>query len=243
LQKEVSFCLLSIGWESNLSDRGSRKTMIPSQKSRVLIADDHALVAEGLVGLLASEYDIVGVSENGRRLLVDALALRPDLIVLDVSMPGLNGIEAAKLLRKSLPSAKLIFVTQQMDPHYLRAAFREGATAYVAKQSASEELRAALKEAVSGGTYISRLLQEKVAFAPVSELRRDSAGVKSDLTSRQREVLQLIAEGKTSREIAAALKISPKTVEFHKRALMDQIGLRTTAELTRYAVANGIVSL
>ncbi len=217
--------------------------MSPPQKKRVLIADDHALVAEGLVGLLISEYNVVGVSKNGHRLLEDAVTLRPDLIVLDVSMPELNGIEAAKLLKKMLPSAKLIFVTQQMDPQYLRAAFREGATGYVAKQSASEELRAALREAVSGGTYISRLLQEKVAFAPVAELRRDGSGGRNDLTSRQREVLQLIAEGKTSREIATALKISPKTVEFHKRALMDQTGLRTTAELTRYAVANGIVSL
>src|ERR1700678_4147199 len=104
-----------------------RKTMSPAQKKRVLIADDHALVAEGLVGLLISEYNVVGVSKNGRRLLEDAVTLRPDLIVLDVSMPELNGIEAAKLLKKMLPSAKLIFVTQQMDPQYLRAAFREGA--------------------------------------------------------------------------------------------------------------------
>jgi DNA-binding NarL/FixJ family response regulator len=217
--------------------------MVPTRKKRVRIADDHALVAEGLVGLLSSEYDVVGVATDGRQLIADATLHRPDLIVLDVSMPELNGVEAAKLLSKVLPSAKLVFVTQQMDPQYLRAAFRAGASGYVVKQSAAEELRAALRLAAAGDSYISPVLREKIAFAPVAELRKQVGGSKEDLTVRQREVLQLVAEGKTSREIATALDISTKNVEFHKKAIMDQTGLRTTAELTRYAVANGIIPL
>jgi DNA-binding NarL/FixJ family response regulator len=214
-----------------------------SDKKRVLIADDHGLVAEGLVRLLNPEFETVGVSDNGRRLVSDAVALRPDLIVLDISMPEMNGIEAAKILSKALPASKLVFVSQHVDPRYVRAAFRAGAVGYVAKNAASDELKMALRQAVDGGTYITPMLQEKLAFAPIAELRKNITGVESELTSRQRQVLQLIAEGKTTRETAASLGISAKTVEFHKKAIMDQTALRTTAELTRYALANGIVSL
>jgi DNA-binding NarL/FixJ family response regulator len=216
--------------------------MPPARRLRVLIADDHALLAEGIAGLLSREYEVVGIACNGRQLVQDAMRLRPDLIVLDVSMPELNGIEAATQLNRTLPEAKLVFVTQMIDPQYLRAAFRAGASGYVAKQSASNELLMALRQAIAGTPYVTPLLQDKVAYAPASELRRDSSGVMT-LTPRQREVLQLVAEGKTTREISVALKISPKTVEFHKKALMDETGLRTTAELTRYAILNGIVSM
>jgi DNA-binding NarL/FixJ family response regulator len=216
--------------------------MPPARRLRVLIADDHALLAEGIAGLLSREYEVVGIASNGRQLVQDAMRLRPDLIVLDISMPELNGIEAATQLSRTLPQAKLVFVTQMIDPQYLRAAFRAGASGYVAKQSASNELLIALRQAIAGTPYVTPLLQDKVAYAPASELRRDSSGVMT-LTPRQREVLQLVAEGRTTREISVALKISPKTVEFHKKALMDETGLRTTAELTRYAILNGIVSM
>lgn len=211
--------------------------------NRVLIADDHALLAEGIAGLLRAEYEVIGLVSNGRQLVEEALRLRPAIIVLDISMPELNGIEAAGKIHKALPSTKLVFVTQQIDPQYLRAAFRAGASAYVSKQSASDELLIALRRAAAGQTYVTPMLQELVGFAPISELREDKRQRTTGLTTRQREVLQLVAEGKTTRQISLALNISPKTVEFHKTALMDEIGLRTTAELTRYAIAHGIVSL
>jgi DNA-binding NarL/FixJ family response regulator len=200
------------------------------------------LVAEGLRGLLAETYDIVGISANGRRLLADAAALKPDIIVLDIGMPELNGIDAAVQLSKLVPEAKLVFVTQQIDAQYLRAAFRAGGTAYVAKQSASHELLAAIKCALAGEIYVTPLLKNALPNLSLNDLRQGSDIFARDLTQRQREVLQLIAEGKTVKEISAALQISPKTVEFHKNALMNEIGLRTTAELTRYAISRGIVN-
>ncbi len=210
---------------------------------RVLIADDHALLAEGIAGLLRAEYEVIGLVSNGRQLVEEAIRLRPALIVLDISMPELNGIEAAGQIHKLMPQIKLVFVTQQIDPQYLRAAFRAGASAYVSKQSASEELLIALRRAAAGQTYVTPLLKELVGFAPVSELREEKRQGAGALTVRQREVLQLVAEGKTTRQISMTLSISPKTVEFHKTALMNEIGLRTTAELTRYAISHGIVSL
>jgi DNA-binding NarL/FixJ family response regulator len=211
-------------------------------KARVLIADDHALVAEGLKSLLEDHYEIVGISPNGRRLLVDALALKPDVIVLDVGMPELNGIDAAVQLTKLLPDAKLVFVTQQIDIKYLRAAFRAGGVCYVAKQSASEELLIAMKRALAGSIYVTPLLANSLPNLSLQELRQSSDVFAKELTPRQREVLQLVAEGRTIKEISASLTISPKTVEFHKNALMNEIGLRTTAELTRYAISRGIIS-
>jgi DNA-binding NarL/FixJ family response regulator len=157
-------------------------------------------------------------------------------------MPELNGIDAAVQLSKLVPEAKLVFVTQQIDAQYLRAAFRAGGTAYVAKQSASHELLAAIKCALAGEIYVTPLLKDALPNLSLNDLRQGSDIFARDLTQRQREVLQLIAEGKTVKEISAALQISPKTVEFHKNALMNEIGLRTTAELTRYAISRGIVN-
>lgn len=211
-------------------------------KPRVLIADDHSLVAEGLGSLLAAHYDVVGISDNGRRLLVDAGLHKPDVIVLDIGMPELNGIEAALHLRKLLPQARLVFVTQQIDVQYLRAAFRAGGVGYVAKQSATQELLTAIERALSGKIYVTPLLKDALPELPLQDLRESSDVFAKELTPRQREVLQLVAEGKTIKEISATLAISPKTVEFHKNALMNEIGLRTTAELTRYAISRGIIS-
>ncbi|WP_446745700.1 response regulator [Silvibacterium acidisoli] len=216
--------------------------MALQRKKTLLIADDHPLMAEGIARLLAGEYEIIGLSSNGRQLLTDAVALKPDMIVLDISMPDLNGIEAARRLREIDPAVKLIFVTQQLDPQYLKAAFRAGASAYVVKQSVSKELILAVRQVAMGMCYVTPFLEEAVGFAPVSELRR-SLPQAGELTNRQREVLQLVAEGKSAREIASALNIACKTVEFHKKALMDQTGLRTTAELTRYAIMHGITPI
>lgn len=210
---------------------------------RVLIADDHALVAEGMARLLSTEYDIAGISMHGRALLSDALRLNPDIVCMDIAMPELNGIEAALQLARIAPRIKVIVVTQQIDLQYLRAAFRAGAHGYVAKQSATEELLTAFRRVLAGRRYITPLLAEQAPNL-VHELQSNPDKFFTDaLTPRQREVLQLVAEGKTVREISAALNISPKTVEFHKNGLMNELGLRTTADLTRYALANHIIAL
>ena len=212
-------------------------------RKRLLLADDHSLMLEGLTRLLAGEFEIVGTVVDGRSLIVEAERLRPDVVVLDIGMPELNGIEAARRLNKSLPGSKIVFVTQQLDPAYVHAAFTAGAKAYVAKQSASTELVEAIHHALRNLYYVTPLVGEKAAeLAALDPSRNPSEFFGSTLTPRQREVLQLVAEGKTTREISAALHISPKTVEFHRNSLMDELGVRTTAELTRYAVSRGIVS-
>ena len=210
-------------------------------KARILIADDHALVAEGLKSLLVPEFDVVGISPNGRQLVQDAQNLLPDVITLDIGMPELNGIDAAVQILKVLPRARLVFLTQQIDAQYLRAAFRSGAIGYVAKQSASTELLTAIRLALSGRPYVTPLLKDALPDLALRELRNSTDVFAKELTPRQREVLQLVAEGKTIKEISMILTISPKTVEFHKTAIMDEIGLRTTAELTRYAISRGLI--
>lgn len=212
-------------------------------KRRLLIADDHVLMLEGLARLLSSEFEVVGAVKNGRELLAEAERLRPDLIVIDIGMPEMNGIEAARRLSKSAPSAKLVVVTQQIDPAYLHAAFSAGVRAYVAKQSAGRELLDAIHMVLRGNYYVTPLVGKEAAQRADLAPRRNPAGMfGSRLTPRQREVLQLVAEGKTTKQISVALKISPKTVEFHRNSLMVELGVHSTAELTRYAIARGIVS-
>lgn len=198
---------------------------------------------EGLARMLASEFEIVGAVNNGRTLLAEAERLRPDVIVIDIGMPEMNGIEAARRLTKSLPSAKLVFVTQQLDPAYLHAAFSAGAKAYVAKQSAGKELVHAIHLALRDNYYVTPLAGDEAVQLAALDPRRNPAGMfGARLTPRQREVLQLVAEGKTTKQISAVLHISPKTVEFHRNSLMEELGVRTTAELTRYAMTRGIIT-
>ncbi|WP_263418629.1 response regulator [Terriglobus albidus] len=213
------------------------------RRIRILIADDHPLVAEGLRQLLNAEYEVVGISSNGRSVLTDAIRLQPDIVLLDIAMPELNGIEAARRLRKLVPSAQIVFVTQQIDVQYLRAAFRAGGIGYCAKQSASTEILAAVRRAAAGKPYVTSLLKASLPSLSLQDLRQASDIFPDTLTPRQREVLQLVAEGKSVKEISASLNISSKTVEFHKSALMNELGIRTTAELTRYAISRGIVTL
>lgn len=198
----------------------------------------------GLASVLSSDFEIAGACTNGRQAVTEAIHLRPDLVVLDIGMPALNGIEAARQILRALPHVPIIFITQQLDGHYIRAAFETGARAYVAKHSAATELFEAAQAIAEGKYYVSPLAG--VSDPELYALRDRSANPASffggDLTTRQREVLQLIAEGNSAKEISIALDISPKTVEFHKKSLMDQLGLRTTAELTRYAITHGIVS-
>jgi len=210
---------------------------------RLLLADDHSLMLEGLTRLLAGEFDIVGTAENGRTVVAEAERLKPDVIVLDIGMPEMNGIEAARRINRSLPACKIVFVTQQLDPAYVHAAFTAGAKAYVAKQSASKELVEAIRRALRDHYYVTPLVGGQAAeLSNLDPSRNPSEFFGSALTPRQREVLQLVAEGKTTKEISALLHISPKTVEFHRNSLMNELGVRTTAELTRYAISRGIIT-
>lgn len=211
---------------------------------RILLADDHVLMLEGLIGLLKRDYEIAGTAQNGRELLDLAERLHPDIVLLDVSMPELNGIEAARRIRAALPHIKIVFVTQQLNPEYCQAALQAGAIGYVAKQSAGSELLNALRLAEQGRSYVTPLIPSKTQCVQSDPGRRGSPAALfgGRLTPRQREVLQLIAEGRSGKEIAAELSISAKTVEFHRNAIMDELSMRTTAELTRYAIAQGIVS-
>lgn len=210
---------------------------------RLLLADDHTLMLEGLARLLASEFEIVGTVKNGRLLLAEAERLRPDVIVLDIGMPEMNGIEAARRLTRILPSAKIVFVTQQLDPAYVHAAFSAGGKGYVSKQSAGTELVHAIRTVLRDSYYVTSLAGQEARDVLALDPKKNPAGMfGARLTPRQREVLQLVAEGRTTKQIAIALNISPKTVEFHRNSLMEELGVRSTAELTRYALSRGIVT-
>jgi DNA-binding NarL/FixJ family response regulator len=211
------------------------------KKSRLLLADDHTILVEGLKALLAPEFDVVATAGDGRAVLEAAKEYQPDIVLLDISMPGLNGIEAARRLKQSSPDAKLIILTMHGDLSFVRAAFEAGACGYVLKQSAATELVTALREVDTGRRYISSLILERLGTETLTFLRRP-AKLSGDLTSRQREVLQLLAEGRVRKEIAEILGVSVKTVEFHKQKITEKLGIHTDAELTAYAIRHGIAS-
>lgn len=205
-------------------------------KPRVLLGDDHALMVEGLRSVLASDFEVVGVASNGRDLVAEAERLKPDAVLLDVSMPLLNGIEAARRIRQVVPRSKLIFVTQVADRAYVEAALELGASSYVLKECVVQELVTAVLDALDGRFYVTPLLRKGIPESLFYSHHSPKELFGHTLTPRQREVLQLIAEGKSNNEIAAVLDVSVKTVEYHKTGLMNTVGLRTTAELTRYAI-------
>ena len=210
-------------------------------KPRILLADDHSLVVAGLSKLLEKDFEIAGVASNGRELVELAEQRRPDLILLDISMPLLNGIEATRQICKTIPKAKVVVLTQQTGKEYVQVALQAGAHGYVVKQSAPTELVTALREVLAGRFYITRLVIPKEVASLLDVGGNPLEWFAGKLTPRQREVLQLVGEGKSGKEIADILQISVKTVEFHKAKLMDQLGLHTTAELTRYAIEHGII--
>jgi DNA-binding NarL/FixJ family response regulator len=211
-------------------------------KPRIILADDHRIVLEGLRSLLADEFDLVATAGNGRELVDLCRTLQPDLVVADVSMPLLNGIEAASRIRTLSAATRIVFLTMHPDITYATQALGAGALGYVLKHAASDELVTAIREALRGRTYLSPALR-----TPAFEELRASGGsnVRQEitLTSRQREVLQLLAEGRSAKEVAAILAISSRTVETHKYKIMDDLGVRTTAELVQYAVRHGLVSV
>lgn len=210
-------------------------------KPRVLLADDHSLVLEGFRRILDDQCHLVGMVEDGRALLEAAQRVQPDIVILDVSMPLLNGIDAATQLKKSHPSIKVIFVTMHADADYVRSAFEAGASGYLLKRSAVDELEQAIRAVWAGHTYITPLIA-KGLLDVLMTVGPGQSPQKKTLTFRQREVLQLLAEGRTVKDIAIRLKISTRTVEFHKAQIMEQLKLRTTAELIKYALTHGIVA-
>lgn len=211
------------------------------KKPRILLADDHKLVAEGFRRMLTPDFDVVGAVEDGRSLLEVAQKLEPDVVLMDISMPLLNGIDAARRLKKLMPAIKVIFVTMHANPAYVAEAFRAGASGYLLKQSATSELVFAIREALQGLHYVTPIVAKDVLI-PLRGPSLPSQPGKKKLTPRQREVLQLVAEGRSLKEIADILKISVKTVEFHKSRIMNYLGVRTTADLTKYAIVTGLVT-
>lgn len=211
------------------------------KKPRILLADDHRMVAEGLRGLLEPDYQLVGIVEDGRALLEAADRLMPDVVVADVSMPLLNGIEAIRQLKKKNKDIAVVFLTMHLDVAYAASAFEAGAAGYVLKHSAPSELLTAINSALKGRTYITPMLAGELLNY---ERNRPKGGETEPglarLTSRQREVLQLIAEGHSVKEAAALLGISARTVEFHKYSMMEALGLKSSAELMRFAVKHGV---
>jgi DNA-binding NarL/FixJ family response regulator len=210
-------------------------------KPRLMIADDHQIFAEGLKRLLSADFDIVGAVQNGRELVSAAEKLRPDVIVADISMPMLNGIEAAMQIKKVHPEIKVVFLTMHPDAAYAVSAFKAGASGYVLKHSAPDELVTAIREGLKGRTYVTPLIAGKLLHSYESGSHSGTGtNAALNLSSRQREVLQLLAEGRSVKEIAAILNISTKTVEYHKYRMMEDLGIKTAAELIRYAVKQGI---
>ncbi len=209
-------------------------------RPRVLLADDHKIVTEGLKSLLEPEFELVGTVGDGRALLVAADKLRPDVIVADISMPLLNGIDAVRKIKKVREEIKVVFLTMHPDVTYAASAFEAGASGYVLKHSAPTELVTAIRSALRGKTFVTPLLAgEFMQHARERSNQRDGSSL---LTERQREIVQLLAEGKSAKEIAAVLNISSRTVEFHKYRIMKDLGLKTTAELVHYAVRHGIIT-
>jgi DNA-binding NarL/FixJ family response regulator len=211
-------------------------------RPRVLLADDHRVVSEGLKQLLAEDFELVGAVEDGRALVAAAKKLQPDVIVADITMPHLNGIDAIVQLRKDNAHIKVVFLTMHLDPAYARRALEAGAAGFVVKHSASAELVMAIHAALKGQTFITPALASEV-LRQAQHGSRETDDPTQLLTPRQREILQLLAEGRTAKEIAATLAISPRTVEFHKYQMMEAHGLHSSAELIHFAIKHGIVTI
>jgi len=206
---------------------------------RVILADDHTLIAEALHRLIAPQFDVVATVADGRALLDSAASLKPDVVVVDIAMPLLNGLEAGRRLKQKMPGVKLIFLTMNEDPELAMEAMKSGASGYVLKQSAASELLHALQAALQGKSYvtprIARRMQESFIRNPQGRKHHES------LTPRQKEVVHLLAEGKSMKEAADILRLAPRTVAFHKYRVMQDLGLKTNADLIRFAIKNRIV--
>jgi DNA-binding NarL/FixJ family response regulator len=209
-------------------------------KPRILLADDHTFLLQACEKMLAPDYDIPAVFTNGRALLEAAPALKPDAIILDIGMPLLNGLDAGRELKKLLPGVKLIYLTMYPDPDLAREAIGVGASAYLLKTSTASELSKAIREALRGRVYITPAIARTIeeSFIRNPEVKH----VSKELTSRQREVLQLLAEGRPMKEAAYILDVSTRTIAFHKYRMMENLGLKSSAELIQFAVTQHLVS-
>jgi DNA-binding NarL/FixJ family response regulator len=205
---------------------------------RVLLADDHNLLLGAFEKLLAPECEIVGTATDGRTLVVEAQRLKPDLVVLDIAMPLLNGLDAGRQIKQLRKSTKLVYVTMNEDPDLAAEAFRAGASAYLLKRSAASELLLAIREVMMGRSYVTPLVTEGLVGSFMDAANRKPS---HDLTPRQREVLQLLAEGHSMKQVAALLNVTPRTVAFHKYRMMEQLNIRTNAELIQFAVIHHLV--
>lgn len=212
------------------------------KRPRVLLADDHRLVAEGLKSLLSDEFELVGVVEDGRALIVAAQKLRPDVIVADITMPHLNGIDALVQLKRIDQQVRVVFLTMHPEGAYARRALEAGASGYVLKHSAPAELIAAIHAALDGQTFVSPAVAAEVwrVHNGQPDQARDPVAL---LTPRQREILQLLTEGRSAKEIGDALAISARTVEFHKYQMMEKLDRHTNAELVHFALKHGIAEI
>lgn len=209
-------------------------------RARILLADDHRIVAEGLKVILAVEFDLIGVVEDGERMIEAATTLRPDAIVADITMPLLNGIEALEVLRKEGIAIPVVFLTMHREVDYASLALEAGAAGYVLKHAAPSELVGAVRVALEGGTFVSPSLAGELFQA--NKLRgRDSSDDGVPLSDRQRDILRLLADGRSAKEIGKAIDLSPRTVEFHKYKIMESLGLKNSAELIQFAIKRGLV--
>jgi DNA-binding NarL/FixJ family response regulator len=206
---------------------------------RVLLADDHEILVDGLKSVLEPQYEVVGIALDGRALLEAAAKLQPDIIVLDIAMPVLNGLDAARQLKHTMPRVKLIFLTVNKDPYIVKEAFRAGASAFLLKQSAALELTEAIRQVLKGGTYVTPRISEglsNISLRPPKD--REHA---PEPTPRQREVIQLLAEGRSMKQVADALQITPRTVAEHKYKVMELLQLKSNSDLVQYAIKHGII--
>ena len=215
-------------------------------KPKVIVADDHRLVSEGVVKILEKEYNVVATPMDGRSFIEAVETFLPDLALVDISLPQLNGLDACRHVKKSCPEVKIIILTMHAEQHFVNEAFRVGVQGYVLKTSLADELLFAVKEVLKGSTYISPVVTQgsvNQALESSTEVpSRPNSAQTVTLTLRQKEVLQLVAEGKSNKEIAATINVSMKTIEFHKARISKELGVRTTAELTKQAITLGLIA-
>jgi len=209
------------------------------KRPRVILADDHTLVLDALKKLIEPEFEVVGLFADGRTLVANAPKLNPNVIVLDIGMPLMNGLSAGQELKQMMPLVKLVYLTMSQDADLAGEAFRLGASAFLLKNSAASELLQALREVTRGGYYVTPLMTKGMVGSFVENFKRRKS--KSHLTLRQKEVLQLLAEGRSMKEVAFVLNVSPRTVAFHKYSMMEHLEIRSSAELIEYAMRNSLV--
>ena len=207
------------------------------RSARILLADDHSVLLDALQAFLTPEFDVLGAVADGHALIGECLRLKPDVVVLDIAMPLLGGLEAGRRIKAQRTETRLVYLTMNADPETAAEALRAGALGYVLKSSAGGELKIAIRQALDGRSYITPLITREVVDSLIEQRRPMPA-----LTSRQREVLQLLAEGRSMKEVGALLSLTPRTVAFHKYRMMEQLRIRSSAELVRFAVRHGLVA-